>query len=79
MRGRMSTRLQTEGALASVSAVLLVLTLAWPDWIEALTGLDPDHHDGAVEWAIVAVLLVTTVTLGVAARSEWLRTAGEER
>jgi hypothetical protein len=27
-----------------------VLTIFWPDWIEGLTGYDPDQHDGIVEW-----------------------------
>jgi hypothetical protein len=34
-----------------------VLTILWPDWIEALTGYDPDQHDGTVEWLIVLALL----------------------
>jgi hypothetical protein len=33
-----------------------VLTIFWPDWIEALTGYDPDRHDGSVEWLIVIAL-----------------------
>jgi hypothetical protein len=36
---------------------LAVLTIFWPDWIEALTGYDPDQHDGTVEWLIVIALL----------------------
>jgi hypothetical protein len=34
-----------------------VFTIFWPDWIEALTGYDPDQHDGTVEWPIVLALL----------------------
>jgi hypothetical protein len=36
---------------------LAVLTIFWPDWIEALTGYDPDQHDGTVEGLIVIALL----------------------
>jgi hypothetical protein len=36
-----------------------VLSIFWPDWIEALTGYDPDQHDGTVEWLIVIALLST--------------------
>jgi hypothetical protein len=36
-----------------------VLTIVWPDWIEALTGYDPDQHNGTVEWLIVIALLST--------------------
>jgi hypothetical protein len=36
-----------------------VLTIFWPDWIEGLTGYDPDPHDGTVEWLTVIALLST--------------------
>jgi hypothetical protein len=36
---------------------LAVLTIFWPDWIEALTGYDPDERDGTVEGLIVIALL----------------------
>jgi hypothetical protein len=39
--------------------VLAVLPVFWPDWIEALTGFDPDQHEGTVEWLIVIALLST--------------------
>jgi hypothetical protein len=45
--------------LAVLCGGLGVLSLFWPDWIEALTGYDPDQHDGTVEWFIVIVLLST--------------------
>ena len=43
--------------LAGFCCGLAVLTILWPDWIEALTGYDPDQHDGTVEWLIVLALL----------------------
>jgi hypothetical protein len=45
--------------LAGFCGGLAVLTIFWPDWIEALTGYDPDQHDGTVEWLIVTALLST--------------------
>jgi hypothetical protein len=43
--------------LAGFSCGLAVFTIFWPDWIEALTGYDPEQHDGSVEWLIVIALL----------------------
>jgi len=47
------------------------MTIFWHDWIEALTGWDPDQHNGAAEWLIVAGLLVVAVAMGIAARRHW--------
>jgi hypothetical protein len=66
-------RFNVETALAVVTAILAVVTLITREWIEALTGWDPDHGNGAVEWLIVAVLLVATVALGTLARSDYRR------
>jgi hypothetical protein len=41
------------------SAMVAVLTIFRPDWIEALTGEDLDQHAGLVEWLIVVALLST--------------------
>jgi hypothetical protein len=38
---------------------LAILTIFWPDWIEALTGYDPDQHNGTVEWLVVIALFAT--------------------
>ena len=71
-RGR-NTKARTEdtGDKSAVSTIALirplggfcgglaVLTIFWPDWIEALTGYDPDQHNGTVEWVTVIALLST--------------------
>jgi len=41
------------------------------DWIEALTGWDPDQHNGTVEWIVVVGLLVVSAAIGLAARRHW--------
>ncbi len=66
-------RFWLEAALASLWGFLAVLTIFKRDWIEAVTGFDPDHHNGSFEWAIVAGLLVLCVAVGVIARAEWRR------
>jgi len=47
--------MRVEAAAAVVLAVVAVLTVVWPDWIEGLFGVDPDGGSGAVEAAIVVV------------------------
>ena len=56
-----------ETALASLCGFLAILTIFSRDWIEALTGYDPDQHDGSVEWMIVAALALICVLLSLAA------------
>jgi hypothetical protein len=58
-------------ALAVSSAVLLVGTLAWPDWIEIVFRVDPDRGSGWLEWATVSVAFVLMVTFSAGARRQW--------
>jgi hypothetical protein len=67
------TRPWLESAVASMSAVLGIVTIFWPDWIEAVTGADPDRHGGAVEWAVVVMLAVLAGVSAVAARRDFRR------
>jgi undecaprenyl pyrophosphate phosphatase UppP len=64
-------RVVAETAAASFAGALGVLTIFWHDWIEALTGWDPDHHNGSFEWMIVAVLLIIAAVVGSTARRDW--------
>jgi hypothetical protein len=63
-----------EAGFAAFCGLLAVVTIFWQDWFEALTGYDPDEHDGSVEWIIVIGLLVLCALLSFAARVEWRRT-----
>jgi hypothetical protein len=63
-----------EIGLAACAGVLALITLVSPDWIEVVSGWDPDQHDGSVEAAIVLGLSVATVAMIGLARSEWRRT-----
>jgi hypothetical protein len=65
------TRFGVETAVALCAGFLGILTALWHDWIEALTGWDPDHHNGSAEWLIVAVLLAIAVVMGILARRDW--------
>jgi hypothetical protein len=64
-------------AVALAAGILGLVTIFWHDWIEMLTGLDPDQHSGSVEWLLVAALLAIAVAMGLVARRHWrLLTAG---
>ena len=72
-------RIGLETAIASFAGALGVLTIFWHDWIEAVTGWDPDHHNGSFEWMIVAVLLIVAAVVGATARRDWrLRAAASQ-
>ncbi|WP_324930400.1 hypothetical protein [Mycobacterium sp.] len=66
-------RFWCEVSLGTISAVLLIITATWPDWIEKVIGTDPDAGTGSLEWAIVVVLAVCAVTLPLLAKNEWRR------
>lgn len=57
--------------MAAASTLLLAVTVLWPAWIEAVTGMDPDHSSGALEWTIVFVFAAGAVTFAAFARREW--------
>lgn len=73
MHPALRARFWLDAALASLCGLLAVLTLFWHDWIEAVTGFDPDHHNGSFEWAIVTCLCAACSLAGLAARAEWRR------
>lgn len=57
-----------EVILAAAAAVLAIATAIHPDWIEELTGLDPDAGSGSAEWAITLALALAAVALAAGAR-----------
>jgi hypothetical protein len=73
MKRQFRLRLWLEAAMATTTGVLFVITLVWRDWIERAFGIELDGGNGSLEWLIVGALLVATVALFVAARSEWRR------
>jgi uncharacterized membrane protein len=63
-----------EVALAAITGLLALITPIFPDWIEFVSGWDPDQHDGSVEWMIVVGLFVVTIVIVALATIEWRRT-----
>lgn len=75
MRSMVRARLWLETALASLCGFLAVLTGLNREWIEALTGFDPDRHDGSLEWVFVVGLALLAVAFAAVARAEQQRRA----
>jgi uncharacterized membrane protein len=63
-----------EVALAAITGLLALITPIFPDWIEFVSGWDPDQHDGSVERMIVVSLFVVTIVMVALATIEWRRT-----
>jgi hypothetical protein len=72
-RENLARRFWVETALATVSSIMAVVTLVTREWIEVVFGVDPDHGNGALEWALVVGLGLVAVTLGLMASLEWRR------
>jgi undecaprenyl pyrophosphate phosphatase UppP len=70
---RLSILTKIEAALTVFVGVLAVITIFWHDWIEALTGWDPDQHNGTFEIYIIIGLALIAVVLGLVTRVSWKR------
>jgi len=73
MANRLRLRFWTESVFACITGIVAVLTAAWPDWIEGVFGIDPDHHNGSFEWILVIGCAIATGLLVTLARREWRR------
>ena len=62
-----------ETTVAILTGALGIITIFWHDWIEILTGWDPDHHSGSVEAGLIVALLAMSVTCAVLARRTYRR------
>jgi hypothetical protein len=70
MNPRVRKRYWIEVGLGVMSALLLALTLLTREWIELLFGVDPDGGSGALEWLIVASLVLLTCVFSSLAHRE---------
>lgn len=66
-----SLRFWATAVSATASAVLSALTLLWPDWIESLTGINPDNGNGSFEWMLAAGFAVVAAALSLLAWRVW--------
>jgi hypothetical protein len=70
---RFPPRLWIEAIAAALSAVVLAVTLVWPQWIETFFGLEPDGGDGSSEWGFTLALVAITFVLFGATFRDWRR------
>ena len=63
MRSNFRPLFWIEIGLAAITGLLALITPIFPDWIEFVSGWDPDQHNGSVEWMIVVGLFVVTVVM----------------
>ncbi len=66
----MVVRARIEVGIAAILGAATIVTAVWPDWIEGLSGFDPDGGNGTVEWLIVAALAVATLAVSALARRD---------
>lgn len=74
VRRNFRVRSWAELGLASITGLLALITQIFPDWIELVSGWDPDQHDGSVERLIVVGLLIVAAAIFALAAQEWRRT-----
>jgi hypothetical protein len=75
VRKNIRLRFWIEAGAAMITGLLCIITPFWPDWIEAISGWDPDQHNGSVEWLIAFGFFLVTLALFFLARTEWKRTS----
>jgi hypothetical protein len=68
---RLKLQAKIETGVAIAAAALFLLTQISREWIEFLTGWDPDGGSGALEMGIVVVLAAIALGLSLRARSDW--------
>ena len=73
MERSLRIRVRIETILAIVGAVLSLLTLVWPEWIEEIFGVEPDGGNGSLEWLIAVGFLAVALGLGLLARHDQRR------
>ena len=73
MKIEMRLRFWLETAMATITSILLVITLLWEDWVEEIFGISPDGGNGSFERWFVLALFVVTIALFFMARYEWRR------
>lgn len=65
------SRARAELFFSVLSGVLALVTVVWPTWIEAVTGVDPDAGGGGAEWVVVGLCVCLAVVTAVDTRRRY--------
>ena len=70
---KLSRRYRIEVTCAALGTALFILTLAFPEWIEAVFGVDPDGGNGLLEIGVAIAFLLVGLISSLLARRERMR------
>ncbi|HEU0026888.1 MAG TPA: hypothetical protein VFQ25_07205 [Ktedonobacterales bacterium] len=73
MMNSLRRRFWIELGATSVTLLVFMITVTHSDWIELVSGFDPDMGSGALEWALGAGLTLVVIAAIVMMRYEWAR------
>jgi hypothetical protein len=73
MNRKLPARFWFEAITGAIGLVLFILTLFSREWIEELTGWDPDGGNGSLEVALAVGLLAISAISMFAARRDYVR------
>jgi hypothetical protein len=62
-----------QAAISITALAVGILTLTAPEWVETLTGWEPDRGSGGFELTLTALFGVVALSCGLAARRELRR------
>jgi len=75
MSRKLPTRFWFEAITGAVGLALFILTLFSREWIEELTGWDPDNGNGSLEIVIAVGLVAVSAASFFLARRDYRRAA----
>jgi hypothetical protein len=74
MFSRVRQRFCVEVVLAVATFGMMIATLFSREWIEGISGWDPDRGGGSAELLVVGLLFTLSLSSARWAQSEWRRT-----
>ena len=70
---KLRRRFWLEGITALIAALLTLMTVVRPDWIEIAFNIDPDAGSGSLEWLLVITAAAIALAMSTGSLLEWRR------